>query len=165
MYWTCWPDKIMRAQMDGTEVVQILSGRDHPVGLAIDFDESRLYWSEYGAHQICSRALNGSKPWVEVLATSRPVGSSFGGWGVRYPWGIAVTDDYCVYWGNFHGNTLQRRENWGGNTTILLREQGHIQQLTTTKWNFPTSRANDCMGQNCGHNICVLTTSSFRCVR
>ena len=151
----------MRAQMDGREVVQVLSGLDHPVGITIDVDDSRLLWSEYGAHKICFSALNGTE--IHVLA-SRETDTHNGGPAVRYPWGIALHNDY-VYWGNFHDSTLQRCSKWGGSEVeTLLRGQGHVQQLTTTKWNFPRTRPNDCEGQICSH-ICVLTRSSHRCVR
>ena len=160
MYWTSWPDKIMRAQMDGTHVTQVLSGLDHPVGVTIDFDESRLYWSEYTAHCISSSTMNGSD--IFVVADGE-TDTEDGGSAVRYPWGIALHDDY-VYRGNYHGNSLQRCSKGGSDIENLLMDQGHIQQLTTTKWNFRMTRANDCEGKNCGH-ICVLTTSSYECVR
>ena len=159
MYWTCWPDKIMRAQMDGSEVAQVLSGRDHPVGITIDFDESRLFWAEYGAHMIYSSALDGSD--ISVVASSET--DSVVHVPGTYPWGIAVHNQ-DVYWGNFHGRSLQRCSKKGGSVETLLTEQGHIQQLTTTRWNFTVTRQNDCEDKNCGR-ICVLTASSYRCVR
>ena len=151
----------MRAGMDGTDVVQFLSGLDHPVGVTVDFDESRIYWSEYTGHSISSSsALNSSD--VFVVADNETE-TDDGGLSVKYPWGIAVHNDY-VYWGNFHDSSLQRCSKWGGEIETLLSDQGHIQQLTTTKWNFRMTRANDCEGTNCG-GICVLTPSSYRCVR
>ena len=150
----------MRAGMDGSEVVQVLSGRDHPVGITIDFEESRLFWTEYGGHIICSSALDGTD--IFVVADSETE-TDDGGLAVKYPWGIAVHNDE-VYWGNFHDNSLQRCSKWGGEIETLLTGQGHIQQLTTTQWNIPITRGNDCQGTDCGH-ICVLTPGSYSCVR
>ena len=160
MYWTSWPDdKIMRAQMDGTEVVEFLSGLDHPVGITIDFAESRLFWTEYGAHNVCSSALDGSDIFVVADNETETVD---GGSAVRYPWGIALHDDY-VYWGNYHGNGLHRCLKNGGEIETVLTDQGHIQQLTSNERNFHITRPNDCESKNCGH-ICVLTRSSCSCV-
>ena len=149
----------MRAQMDGTNVITVLSGLGQPVGITIDLDESRLLWSEYGSQKIGSSAMDGSDIFV-VADNETETGD--GGLSVRHPWGIAVHNDY-VYWGNSDLQSLHRCSKWVGNAETVLTGQGYIKPLTTNKWNFHITRPNDCEGKNFG-GICVLTTKSYRCV-
>ena len=145
--------------MDGTNVVPVLSGLGKPVGITIDFDESRLLWSEYGSHKICSSAMDGSN--IFAVADNETE-TDDGGLSVGHPWGIALHGDY-VYWGNSDDKSLHRCSKWGGDTeTVLTGGQGYNQTLTTNKWNFHITRPNDCEGKNCG-GFCILTTTSYQC--
>ena len=93
MYWTRWQHDIMSAQMDGTGAGQLVTGRDHPVGITIDYDASRLYWTDYGAHRICSSNLNGTG------VDNKP--SQY-----KYPYGIATLQN-VEYVGFVHENKRQ----------------------------------------------------------
>lgn len=49
MYWTDWGEvpKIERADLDGTErVVMVNTSLGWPNGLALDYDERKLYWGD-----------------------------------------------------------------------------------------------------------------------
>ena len=149
MYWACWPDKIMRAQMDGSDAGQVLTGRNHPTGITIDYGASNMYWTEYGG--IFASKLDGTNVRVEMTLLFRD------------PSGIAVYMDQ-IYWGGNGSKKLQRTSISKSYFWNTYNVGGHnVGQLTTTKWNFPITRPNHCDSHSCDH-ICLLTISSFRCL-
>ena len=151
MYWTSDQGDIRRAQMDGSNAVEIVSGLREPIGIAIDYDASRLFWTEFIGNKICSSNLDGAD--VRTIVTLQTyVG----------PWGIAVHNNR-VYWGNSNGRSLQSSTKLGQNVRTVLKESSYIKHLTTTSRDLPITRQNPCEGQNCS-NICVLTTTAFRCI-
>ncbi len=67
MYWASdglfgAPDKIQRANLDGTVVVQdlVTAGLSAPIGIELDLAAGKIYWSDYGASKIQSANLDGS---------------------------------------------------------------------------------------------------------
>ena len=154
MYWTRFgvtSNGLMRAQMDGSNVAQLLGGLRTPSGITIDYDGSRIFWTEHWGDKISSSNLDGTD--VRIIVTPKPCSS---------PWGIALHKNR-MYWSDWSYYTLQRSSKSGQDVRTLFTGTGYIQQVTTTSRNFPTSRQNHCEGQNCS-SICILTTSSFRCV-
>ena len=94
MYWTDWfTGKVQRANLDGSEVEDLVIGMDRPIGIALDLTAGNMYWvrNSQGSSQtgkIQRAELDGSG--VEVLVTS----------GLDDPIGIAL--DLVVgkmYWG------------------------------------------------------------------
>lgn len=106
MYWTRWPGDIMVAQMDGTGAVQLVTGRDHPVGITVDYETARLYWTEYHAHRVCSSNLDGTDvKWTQQTG--------------KYPWGIALLNKE-VYVGYVRGDQKSQQlttNRWNFNTS------------------------------------------------
>ena len=69
MYWTDWGDraKIERAGMDGKDrEVIVHHNMTWPNGLAIDYDQGRLYWADAGGKTIESSDLNGDNRKVNI---------------------------------------------------------------------------------------------------
>ncbi|MCJ8744680.1 hypothetical protein PDJAM_G00121580 [Pangasius djambal] len=64
MYWTDG-DNISMANMDGTNHTVLFSNQRGPVGLSLDFDDSRLYWLSSGNGTISRCRLDGTG--LEVL--------------------------------------------------------------------------------------------------
>ena len=153
MYWTRCSrfGYITRAQMDGSDVVQIVKGLNCPAGIAIDYDASRIFWTEMAGDKIQSSNLDGTDvhPLVKL-----PSGTE--------PWGIALHGDR-MYWGSWNGKKVQRSSKSGQNVHTVFTEKRPIQQLTTTRWNYPITRPNHCKLQMCP-NICVLTMTAARCI-
>ena len=153
MYWTRGPaGLIMEAQMDGSDMIRLIDCND-PLGIAIDPDTSRIFWTEQENSRILSSDMNGTD--IRTVVTL-PRGSS--------PYGIAIHKNE-LYWGNWNDRSLQRSSKSGGNVRTLFRgaKTENIRHLCTTSRNFLTSRRNHCEGQNCS-NICVLTATGFRCI-
>ena len=151
MYWTRNTGEIMRAQMDGSDAVQVVAGLNFPFGIAIDYNASRMFWTESQPDQICSSNLDGRDihTIVTLPASSVPIG--------------IVVHNNLIYWGNYGAKSLQRSSKSGQDIETVFTGSHTITQLTTTYRNLVTNRLNQCEGQNCA-NICVLTTNAFRCI-
>ena len=157
MYWTC-ETGVMCGEMDGSAAVEVVSGLERPFGITIDYDASRMFWTEFVGDKIRSSKLDGTD--IRNIVTLPP--------GSR-PWGIAVYHDQ-IYWGNSDAKSLQTSSKSGQYVRTVFTESSKIQQLTTNSRNFPTTRRNHCMGRHCA-NICVLkssrwwsTSSPYRCI-
>ena len=154
MYWT-GSNGIMRASMDGTNSVQIVSGLVTPRGIVVDFQTSALFWVDAGTKRVQTSRLDGSS--VATLAGT--IDSS--------PWGIAVDRDR-VYFGSFGSSpyALRSCSKTGGDIKTHYTGGTQMQHLAFISSRHPTTtRRNDCAGQSCsGNGICVLTPSSYRCL-
>ena len=153
MYWTRGPaGVIMEAQMDGSDMIRLIDCNDR-LGIAIDHDTSRIFWTEQENSRILSSDMNGTD--IRTVVTL-PRGSS--------PYGIAFHNNE-LYWGNWNDRSLQRSSKSGVNVSTLFRgaKNEYVRQLCITSRNFPTSRQNHCEGQNCS-NIGVLTATGFHCI-
>jgi DNA-binding beta-propeller fold protein YncE len=100
MYWTDLSrDKIQRANLDGTEVEDVVTGLQRPSRIAISVSLDKMYWTDSEAGKVQRANLDGSN--VEDLVT-----------GLNYPHGIELdVIGGKMYWtNNFH----VRRSNLDG---------------------------------------------------
>lgn len=70
MFWTDWGEKpeIAKANMDGSEDLSLVSNNiGWPNGLAIDFPNERLYWTDAKQYTIESVKLDGTNRRVSNL--------------------------------------------------------------------------------------------------
>lgn len=68
IYWTGWSTgNVQRANLDGTNVVQLVSGLREPAGIALDLQNNKMYWGEAGGGRIQRANLDGSN--VEPVVT------------------------------------------------------------------------------------------------
>jgi len=100
MYWADWGERprIERAAMDGQpESRQTLIDADQlywPNGLTIDFDESRIYWTDVKLKYIHSARLDGSDRRVVIAAGRLP-----------HPVTVALYAD-SVYWADWQTDAI-----------------------------------------------------------
>ncbi|RKU31454.1 hypothetical protein C6499_04570, partial [Candidatus Poribacteria bacterium] len=89
MYWTVWnatPNKIQRANLDGSAIEDIITDLKSPRGIALDVPNGKMYWADLGAGKIQRANLDGSD--VEDIIT-----------GLLGPNGIALdSDGNKIYW-------------------------------------------------------------------
>jgi outer membrane protein assembly factor BamB len=123
MYWTdqvtCWADtgKISSANLDGTDVRDVLSPGNNPQVIRLDVPNGKMYWTEIGVGSEASAApdgkirrarLDGTE--IETLVT-----------GVVDPEALALDlQDGRMYWGDFYTGTISRGDLEGGNAQILI---------------------------------------------
>ena len=116
LYWTDWgTDKIQRADLDGSNVQDLVSGAglNGPDGLALDMAGGKMYWTDAGTAKIQRSDLDGSN--VEDLVTS----------GLSVPYGLALdVAGGKMYWTNRQNGKIQRADLDGSNVEDLLTLAG-----------------------------------------
>ena len=158
MYWTKGGSGdgdtrgVYKAEMDGTNVVKIVSSLDCPFGIAIDFASQRLFWTDFNENKVHSSNLDGTDVQLVVQLSS----------GTK-PLGIAVTEDR-LFWGNYGSKSLQSCEKTGQDIKTLRNGTGAINHLTVATPNPVQTRPNHCEGQACPSGMCVLSKDLLRCV-
>ena len=143
---------IFKADMDGSNLVQIISGLSSPAQMVVDFDSQRLFWVYFSADKVQSSNLDGTD--VQLVLQLR---------SDSYPWGIVVYNGR-LFWGNAGPNSLQSSDKAGQDVQTHYTGSYDIRQLALVNSRTVQSRRNDCEGANCSGGICVLTRNSFRCI-
>ena len=103
MYWTdFYADRIQRANLDGSNVEDVITGLSSPYGIALDLDAGIRYLTNSGEFNVddgtIQRAdLDGSN--IEDVVTA----------GLVYPRGIALdVNAGKMYWADFFGAAIRR---------------------------------------------------------
>ena len=109
VYWTDWEDgKIQRANLDGTNVQDLVTGLRTPSGIAVDVVGGKMYWTNRGTDKIQRANLDGTN--VQDLVT-----------GLRAPDGIAVdVVGGKMYWTDWETDKIQRANLDGTNVQDLV---------------------------------------------
>ena len=126
MYWVDWgTNKIQRANLNGTNVQDLVTGLRDPEGIALDVAGGKMYWTDNGTNKIQRSNLDGSH--IEDLVTS----------GLTYPEDIALdVAGGKIYWTDAGTEKIQRANLNGTN----------VQDLITTGLNDPEGIALDLAG-------------------
>ena len=119
IYWADWTtDRIHRANRDGSQVEDVVTGVVAPAGLAVDGAGGKLYWADRGTDKIQRSNLDGSQ--VEDLVTT----------GLVTPSGLALdAAGGKLYWTDSGADRIQRSNLDGSDvedlvTTLLLTPRG-----------------------------------------
>ena len=107
VYWTnTFRDKIQRANLDGSNVQDLVTGLDYPSGIALDVSAGKMYWVDSGTDKIQRANLDGSN--IEDLVT-----------GLGYPLDIALdVSAGKMYW--VDSGKIQRANLDGSNVEDLV---------------------------------------------
>ena len=115
-------DKIQRANLDGSEIEDIITGLQSPRGITLDVPNGKMYWADLGAGKIQRANLNGSE--VEDIIT-----------GLLGPNGIALDlDGSKIYWADEFSGKIQCANLDGSNLKTLFVRYG---KLIGTAINIP----------------------------
>ena len=102
IYWSR-RDKIQRANLDGTNVQDVVTGLDEPEDIAIDVSGGKIYWTEEHDPRIQRANLDGTN--VQDAVT-----------GLNRPYGIALdVSRGKIYWTEEHDPRIQRANLDGTN--------------------------------------------------
>ncbi len=109
MYWTdTGAGQIQRANLDGSDVADLVQGLTTPTDIAVDVTGEKIYWTDAGLGQIQRANLDGSN--VEYLIT-----------GLSSPTGIALdVAGNNVYWTDTLTGAIQRANLDGSNVEDLI---------------------------------------------
>ena len=107
MYWTNSGGTIQRANLDGSNIQDLVTGLDNSHGIALYVDEGKMYWTDWG-DKIQWANLDGSN--VQDLLT-----------GLDRPHSIALdVGGGKMYWTNWGTDTIQRANLDGSNIQDLV---------------------------------------------
>ena len=150
MYWTNGGvgETIRWAQMDGTNPAVLVAGLKNPHGITVDFDTSRLYWTQ--ADKVSSSSLRGEN--INTIVTLPEI----------HLWGVATLQGR-VFWGTDISFKLQSSTKTGEDVRILYEGVNRNHQVVAATSNLPRNRTNHCQYYNCPR-ISVLTATCAHCV-
>ena len=120
MYWVDWNTftgggKIQWANLNGTNVEDVVSELVDPRGIALDLSQGKMYWTDGGAGKIQRADLDGSN--IEDLVT-----------GVAASSASYLALDFSggkMYWANWGAGKIQRANFDGSNVEDLVVDLGH----------------------------------------
>ena len=111
MYWVDrMTAKIQRANLDGSEVEDLVTGLEEPTDLALDVAGGKMYWTDRLSDEIKRANLDGSR--IEDLVT-----------GIHSIWSLALdVDGGKMYWTNasWRGPKVQRANLDGSQVEDLV---------------------------------------------
>lgn len=110
MYWAgIETSKIYRANLDGSDIIEILDTGTSPIAVELDLVGQKIYWTENGTGGVIRRAnLDGTG--IETLVT-----------GLGNTLGLAL-DPFAeeMYWTDFHFGTITRAKFDGSGIETIL---------------------------------------------
>ena len=143
---------IYRAGMDVSSPSSLVTGLSRPYHIAIDFQNSRLYWTCEGDSTVQSSTMDGAE--IRTIAKRSSASKTFG---------IGLSRGN-LYWTNYGTRTLESSTMTGQDIQILHASESNLRRLTVVpRLDLPRNRSNDCAGLTCS-KICVLSPSSFNCL-
>ena len=141
----------MRAGMDGSSPVTLVSASGDAYGIVIDFKASKLFWPDDDDHKIQSSNLAGGDRRTIVQRSNVS------------PHGIAYVKDR-IYWGERDSKQLRSSTTAGDDITTLHTDSSSIMHvIVVPDFSLPRNRTNHCAKHSC-EKVCVLTAASFRCL-
>jgi hypothetical protein len=110
LYWI-EGDRIRRSNLDGQDIVDLVTGLDSPNAMAINASLGKIYWTDEETHKIQRANLDGSA--IEDVVT-----------GLTYPQGIGldVVSGY-VYWSDVEQDKIRRANLDGTGITDIVTEE------------------------------------------
>lgn len=134
--------RLVQSSMDGSDAKVLLENQEFmksPIDIAVDYEETRIYWIDNELNHIASVSLTGSDP--RIVKSELPL--------VK---GIAVFEDW-LYWTD--SRAIYRSHKLGGDTDELVTEAAHLHHLVPYHpMAQPRARDHVCSGGQCSH-LCV----------
>ena len=123
MYWTDFgAGKIQRANLDGSDVQDLVTGLDDPNGLALDVAGGKMYWTDQGTDKIQRANLDGSNIQDLVTGGSRLYGLALDVAGGKMYWTDVGVDK--IQRANLDGSNIQDLVTGGSPGVIALDVAG-----------------------------------------
>lgn len=156
MYWSDWGKRpeIARASMDGTMDTSFVSTDIHwPNGLAIDFPNQRLYWTDAKLSSLESIRLDGTDRRVVLEGIA------------KHPYAIAVFENR-IYWSDWATHSIQSCDKFTGKNhhTLIKEKKDFIYGISIYHPNMHKKPlVNPCDKALCS-DICLLSgPTSYTC--
>ena len=103
--------RIVRAGMDGSNRVNVITTNiKQPNGLAIDYKDSRLYWSDSDWRWIASSDFNGQSRKTVVKGS------------LQHPFAITIFGDR-LFWSDYDDESIHSSLKKTGNETLVVKKK------------------------------------------
>ncbi|KAL1512556.1 hypothetical protein ABEB36_002135 [Hypothenemus hampei] len=154
MYWTDWgqPSEIAMAFMDGSDSRSFLKEDIHwPNGLALDYPNSRLYWTDAKSLTLESVLLDGTQRKVVLKDI------------VKHPYAITVFENK-LYWSDWGTHSIDTCDKFTGKNhhTIIKESNDYIYGMSIYHSALHQRIDNPCALAFCS-DICLLKGDSYSC--
>eukprot|EP00794_Sanderia_malayensis_P017393 gene17393-19134_t len=152
LFYTDWsqPAKIGRADMDGSHHIILINGTriGWPNGLAIDFNESKIYWADAKTDVIERMNLNGLAR--EVVLT-----------GLSHPFGLALFGEF-IFFSDWQDRSIFRVSKHNTSSFHVLR-QGLVGLMELQVYDESMQTGNNSCGKNTCSQLCLARPHGFTC--
>ncbi|KAJ8925441.1 hypothetical protein NQ315_009274 [Exocentrus adspersus] len=154
MYWTDWgqPAEIAHSLMDGTGDESFVSNNVHwPNGLALDYPNERLYWTDARKMTLESIRLDGTDRRIVLDQI------------VKHPYAIAVFENQ-LYWSDWVAHSIQSCDKFYGknHSTVIKESKAYIYGISIFHPALQNRNENPCDGAFCS-DICLLKGDGYSC--
>lgn len=148
--------RLLRANLDGTNLVSLVEGLGDPTGLALDLNGGAIYWADNSLRNIARANLDGSN--IEMLVSTElvsPLGIALDIVGAKIYWtdaGSGTPDDGRIQRSNLDGSSVETLLNTKLNNPRDIALDVRCSSLPngTPCENFNPCDDNDqCMDGNC----------------
>ncbi|XP_065166985.1 vitellogenin receptor Yl-like [Atheta coriaria] len=148
MFWSDWGKKpeIAKSNMDGTEDYSFVSNDIHwPNGLAIDYPNERLYWTDGKLMTLESIRLDGTDRRMILEGI------------VKHPYAISVFENR-LYWSDWATYSIQSCDKFTGknHTTLVKEKREYIYGLHVFHSALKPQMVNPCKNSMCS-DICMIS--------
>uniref|UniRef100_A0A4W3II11 Low-density lipoprotein receptor-related protein n=1 Tax=Callorhinchus milii TaxID=7868 RepID=A0A4W3II11_CALMI len=153
MYWTDWGEipKIERASLDGTDrVVLVNTSLGWPNGLALDYEERKMYWGDAKTDKI--EVMNCDGTGRHVLVEDK----------LPHIFGFTLLGDY-IYWTDWQRRSIERVQKRSAEREIIIDQLPDLMGLKATGVHRILG-TNPCADDNggCSH-LCLYRPQGVRC--
>lgn len=173
MYWTDWgkPSEIAYAEMDGRNAKPFLrEDIGWPNGLALDYPNSRLYWTDAKKFTLESIRLDGTGRRVLNFVTISIQNSIALAFQVilkdvvKHPFAIAVFENK-LYWSDWGTNSIDSCDKFTGKNhhTIIKETKDYVYGISIYHSALRQRSDNPCALAFCS-DICLLRPNGYTCM-
>jgi len=153
LFWSIYrswsPSKIVRANIDGTNAT-VISERPTVLGLDVDENDDRLYWTDHKNKEIGSCDLNGQH--ISMLPNIHTTASD------------VEIDGENFYFTNYQDKSVYSTTQRGLDSTLIVSLQERARRIALFGRRLSSPKPNPCEFNECDH-LCILTSrSTYRCL-
>ena len=148
--------RIVRSNIDGSDIQVLTRAAKIPNTIAIDISEQLVYWIDTAVYTLNSMNYMSATDATVIMTSRNLFDASFS---------MDVFGDH-IFWSNYENNAIHVTHRKGLNRTdriVLVNAYTDIEGIKVLDRTRQTNGTNRCLGAKCTH-ICLPTKLDYRCV-
>jgi len=148
--------RIVRSNIDGSDIQVLTRAAKIPNTIAIDISEQIVYWIDAAVYTLNSMNYMSATDATVIMTSRNLFDASFS---------MDVFGDQ-IFWSNYENNAIHVTHRKGLNRTdriVLVNAYTDIEGIKVLDRTRQTNGTNRCLGAKCTH-ICLPTKLDYRCV-